>query len=62
MNISDWVMVFVLSLFLAEGFALVVFPVEFKELLTEADPRMLQMAGLAETVLVAGLMAMLLLG
>ena len=44
------------------GFALAVFPVEFKELLVEADPRMLQFAGLAETVLVAGVMAMLLLG
>ncbi|HEX7379952.1 MAG TPA: hypothetical protein VF278_22705 [Pirellulales bacterium] len=46
-----------LSLLLAEGFVLSVFPRQFKELLTEADPKMLQAAGLAETVVVVVLMA-----
>jgi hypothetical protein len=44
-----------LSLFLAEGFALSVFPVQFKEFLQEAEPRMLQVAGLVETLVAAGL-------
>lgn len=50
-----------LTLFLAEGFALSVFPRQFRQLLIETDPRWLQVAGLAETAvavaLIAGMMA-----
>jgi hypothetical protein len=46
-----------LTLFLAEGFTLSMFPAQFKEFMAEADPRYLQAAGLAETVIAAGLMA-----
>jgi hypothetical protein len=50
-----------LTLFLAEGFTLSVFPTQFKEFLMEAEPRFLQAAGLAETIIAAGLMAGILL-
>ena len=57
-----WITLVALTIFLAEGFTLSMFPVQFKEFLVEADPRLLQAAGLAETVLAAGLMAGLILG
>ena len=57
MDASRWLTLMALSLLLAEGFTLSVFPRQFKELLTEADPRMLQAAGLAETVVAVVLMA-----
>jgi hypothetical protein len=57
MDAARWMMVMVLTLFLAEGFTLSVFPRQFKELLTEADPRLLQAAGLAETVVAVVLLA-----
>lgn len=57
MDAGRWLTVIALSLLLAEGFALSVFPRQFKELLTEADPRFLQAAGLAETVIAVVLMA-----
>ena len=56
-----WIMVLALTLFLAEGFTLSVFPTQFREFLLEMDPRMLQAAGLAETIIAAGLMAGILL-
>lgn len=62
MEISRWMMVGALSLFLAEGFALSVFPAQCRAFLLEADPRMLQWAGLLETVVAMGLMAGILLG
>lgn len=57
MDPARWLTVMALSLLLAEGFILSVFPRQFKELLTEADPKMLQAAGLAETVVAVVLMA-----
>lgn len=57
MDAARWLTLIALSLLLAEGFALSVFPRQFKELLTEADPRLLQAAGLAETVIAAALIA-----
>ncbi len=57
MDASRWLTLMALSLLLAEGFALSVFPRQFKELLSEADPRWLQAAGLAETVFAVVLMA-----
>ena len=56
------IMILALTLFLAEGFALSVFPNHVKEYLLEVDPRMLQLAGLAETLVAAGLMAGILFG
>lgn len=46
-----------LTLLLAEGVALSFFPRQFKELLSESDPRWLQIAGVAETLLAAALLA-----
>lgn len=57
MDAGRWLTVIALSILLAEGFALSVFPRQFKELMTEADPRLLQAAGLAETVIAVVLMA-----
>jgi hypothetical protein len=59
---TRWITVCALTLFLAEGFALSVFPRQSQQLFTEADPRMLQVAGLVETLLAAGLMAGILAG
>lgn len=46
-----------LTLFLAEGFALSVFPEQFKALLAELEPRALQAAGLTETLVAIVLLA-----
>jgi hypothetical protein len=61
MNPTQWMTVMGLTLFLAEGFTLSVFPRQFKEFLTEADPRVLQIAGLMETTVAAALIAGILL-
>ncbi|HEY2839946.1 MAG TPA: hypothetical protein VGJ26_12400 [Pirellulales bacterium] len=50
-----------LTLLLAEGFALSVFPAQFKQMLIEANPRALQAIGLIETVVSVGLIAGILL-
>jgi len=55
------IMVLALTLFLAEGLSLSLFPAQFKEFLLQMDPRLLQAVGLAETILAAGLMAGILL-
>jgi uncharacterized protein YjeT (DUF2065 family) len=52
-----WVTFGVLTLFLLEGFVLSVFPQQFKQMLSEAEPRSLQAAGFLETILAIGLMA-----
>lgn len=57
MDPARWLTVMALSLLLAEGFVLSVFPRQFRELLIEVDPKMLQAAGLAETVVAVVLMA-----
>jgi hypothetical protein len=57
MDAARWLTVMALSLLLAEGFTLSVFPQQFKNLLVEADPRLLQAAGLAETVVAVVLLA-----
>jgi len=62
MNAIRWVMLIALSLFLAEGFALSVFPAQIKELISQLEPRSLQAAGLVETVLAAALIAGVLFG
>jgi hypothetical protein len=62
MNSTQWMTVMGLTLFLVEGFTLSVFPRQFKEFLTEADPRILQIAGLFETMVAAALIAGIVLG
>lgn len=57
MDGTRWVTILALTLLLAEGVALSFFPQQFKELLTEADPRWLQVAGVAETLIAAALIA-----
>jgi hypothetical protein len=62
MEPARWITIIALTLFLAEGFALTVFPRQFKEFLIEADPRALQVLGLIETVIAAGLLTGLVAG
>jgi hypothetical protein len=62
MNPTQWMTVLGLTLFLVEGFTLSVFPRQFKELLIESDPRVLQVAGLFETTVAAALIAGIVLG
>jgi len=57
-----WIMLVALGLFLAEGFTLSVFPVQFRDLVSQLEPRMLQAAGLMETVVAAALMVAVILG
>ena len=47
------------SLFLIEGFLFTVFPEQVLAALREAEPRVLQIAGLIETVVAASLLASL---
>jgi uncharacterized protein YjeT (DUF2065 family) len=56
-----WITVAALTLLLFEGFALSLFPEQIRRLLTESDPRSLQMAGLFETTVGAALLIALLL-
>lgn len=60
MPLAYYVAVFTLALLLVEGFILSVFPTQFRDLLAQTDPRTLQVFGLIETVVVAGLLAGLL--
>lgn len=62
MEISRWLTIIALTLFLAEGFALTVFPRQFKAMLVESDPGALQMLGLIETVIAAALITGILFG
>lgn len=57
-----WIMLVALSLFLAEGFALSVFPTQFRDLISQLEPKSLQALGLVETVLAAALIAGVLFG
>ena len=61
MDIARWITMFALTLFLAEGFTLSIFPNQFREFHVQADPRTLQLTGLVETMvalsLIAGILA-----
>ncbi|MES1213514.1 MAG: hypothetical protein ABUL64_02925 [Singulisphaera sp.] len=57
MDVARWVTLTALTLFLMEGFALSVFPTQFKEFLVQADPRAMQLMGLVETVIAVSLIA-----
>ena len=61
MNVPRVITILALTLLLAEGFALSVFPVQFKQMLVEANPRAMQAVGLTETVVAVGLIAGILL-
>jgi uncharacterized protein YjeT (DUF2065 family) len=53
------VMIAAASLFLLEGFMFSMFPEQVLQALREAEPRMLQIAGLIESVVAASLLASL---
>lgn len=57
-----WISVLVLSMFLAEGFALAVFPTEMRALLTQSDPKLLQAAGLIESIVAVALLLVVIFG
>lgn len=61
MPLAHYVAVITLAVLLVEGFLLSVFPTQFRDFLAQTDPRTLQIAGLIETVVVAGLLAGILL-
>ena len=48
------------SLFLLEGFLFTMFPAQMLQMLRQAEPRSLQIAGMIETVVAASLIASLL--
>ena len=56
MSPAGWIVVIALTLFLAEGFTLSVFPRQFQEMMQNVDPRTLQIVCLIETILAVGLM------
>lgn len=60
MTLHDWVVAGALTLILAEGFALAVFPQQLKQVVQEIDVQSMQMAGLVETCLAVALLGLLL--
>ncbi len=62
MDVGRWLTLTALTLFLAEGFTLSVFPAQFKQFLLEVDPRSLQIMGLVETIVAVGLIAGIIVG
>ncbi len=58
---TQWITVAALSLLLVEGFVLSVFPQQVKQLLEDAEPSLLQILGLTETVIATGLIVGLML-
>ena len=59
MGPAEWVTIIVLTLLLAEGFALVFFPDDIRRMLADIDPKMLQTLGVVELSLAAALVATL---
>jgi len=62
MNNAQWVTAIATTIFLLEGFVLSVFPEQFKQMVAEADPKSLQVAGAAETFVAVCLLAGLFFG
>ena len=56
-----WITIAAVCLFFIEGFVLSMFPEQLRQILIEAEPRSLQLAGWAETAVAVGLLAALLL-
>jgi uncharacterized protein YjeT (DUF2065 family) len=56
-----WITLAALCLIFIEGFVLSLFPEQLREIISQADPRSLQMAGWAETAVAIGLLAALLM-
>lgn len=61
MNAVNWVTYLAVSLLLCEGFFVSVFPDLYRRLIAESEPRALQWAGLVQTAVVGGMLAVLLL-
>ena len=61
MDAVRWISLVAVTLLLAEGFALSLFPEQIRRLLTESDSRSLQIAGLFEATVGAVLFVALLL-
>jgi uncharacterized protein YjeT (DUF2065 family) len=61
MDLLRWITLAALAMILIEGFCLSLFPEQVRQLLAEADPRSLQLAGLVETIVAVGLAAAVLL-
>lgn len=56
MDLLRWLMALALTLFVAEGFTLSVFPRQFQDWMRDSDPRVLQIVGLVETTVAVGLL------
>lgn len=61
MPIAHWITITAVLFILLEGFVLSVFPEQFKQLIGQADGRVLQIAGVMETLVAMILLAGLLL-
>ena len=59
MSVFKIVMLLGAGMFLIEGFLFSLFPSQVLQMLREADPRSIQVAGMIETVVAASLMASL---
>ena len=57
-----WAVIILVNLLLFEGMLLFLFPERVQAFLTHADPRVLQVAGMIESVIGAGLLATILFG
>jgi uncharacterized protein YjeT (DUF2065 family) len=62
MPIAHWITLTAVSFILIEGFVLSIFPEQFKQLLSQADARSLQIAGALETLIAVSLFAGLMFG
>lgn len=62
MDAVRWISLVAVTLLLAEGFALSLFPQQIRQLLIDSDSRSLQIAGLFEATVGAVLFAALMLG
>lgn len=60
MTMHDWVVAGALTLILAEGFALAVFPQQLKLVLQQLDVQAMRTAGLIETCIAVTLLGLLL--
>lgn len=62
MSMLRWICLAVLCFLLLEGFILSVFPNQFKQMMSEAEPGALQFAGIVETLLAVALISAVLYG
>lgn len=57
-----WAVIVLVNVVLFEGMLLFLFPDRVQAVLTQADPRLLQLAGMLESIIGAALLALILLG